>query len=135
MRGKKLGEELKEDTLDPVDWEEMTALGHRMLDDMMEYLKTIRKQPYLPPTEEAVKTIQVPLPEKGDGGEKVYDIFREHIIPSSAKWTRPDFWGMVIGTGSPFGMLTDMAISGVNSGSGLNFFIARAAQYGGPFPR
>jgi glutamate/tyrosine decarboxylase-like PLP-dependent enzyme len=114
----------KEETLDPVDWEEMTAFGHRMLDDMMEYLKTIRKQPYLPPTEEALKTILTPLPKKGDGEKKVYDIFREHIIPSSVKWTRPDFWGMVLGTGSPFGMLTDMAISGINTGSVLLFFIA-----------
>ena len=113
----------KEETLDPINWEEMTALGHRMLDDMMKYLKTIRNQPYLPPTDEAVKKILTPLPKKGDGEEKVYNLLREHIIPYSIKFVRPDFWGMVAGTGSPFGMLTDMAISGNNSGSILLFFI------------
>ncbi len=34
-----MSKELKEETLDPKDWEDMTALGHRMLDDMMDYLK------------------------------------------------------------------------------------------------
>jgi len=118
-----MSKELKEVTLDPENWDEMTALGHHMLDDMMEYLKTIRKQPYKPLTEESEKSILIPLSKKGDGEEKVYNIFREHVIPHSAKWTRPDFWGYVIGTGSPFGMLTDMAISGTNSGTGPLFFI------------
>ena len=118
-----MSKELREETLDPEDWEEMTALGHRMLDDMMEYLKTIRKQPYIPPTEEAEKAILTPLSTKGDGEEKVYDLFREHIVPHTVKWVRPDFWGFVVGTGSPFGMLTDMAISGTNSGSNSLFFI------------
>jgi hypothetical protein len=38
-----MGSQPKEETLDPEDWDEMTALGHRMLDDIMKYLETIRK--------------------------------------------------------------------------------------------
>jgi hypothetical protein len=107
----------KEETLDPENWDEMKALGHRMLDDLMEYLKTIRDQPYIPPTDEAEKAIIVPLPRKGDGEEKVYEVFRKYIAPHSMKMIRPDFWGFVVGTGSPYGTLTDMAISGINVGS------------------
>ena len=94
---------------------------------MMEYLKTIRKQPFMPPTEDAVQALLTPLSSQGDGEKKVYDLFREHVVPHSFKWTRPDFWGFVIGTGSPYGMLTDMAISGVNSGSGSLMLIPHQA--------
>lgn len=120
-----MSKEWNEETLDPDDWEELTALGHRMIDDLMAYLKTIRKHPYQPPSEEAENALQVPLPMKGDGEKKVYDIFMEHIVPSSSRFTRPDFWANVAGTGSPFGMLTDMAISGVNTGSLFMLFITR----------
>ncbi len=36
-----------EETLDPQDWESMRALGHRMLDDMVDYLQDRRRTPCL----------------------------------------------------------------------------------------
>lgn len=117
----------KEETLDPEDWEKLRAFGHQMLDDQIDYLKNIRNQPYFPPTEEAVKALTTPLSNQGEGEEEVYNLFKEHIVPASFKWTRPDFWGMVIGTGSPYGMLIDMAISGLNSGSAGVMFVNHQA--------
>ena len=105
----------KEETLDPENWDAMKALGHRMLNDLMTYLETIREQPNQLPTEEAINKIQTTLTRNGEGEEKVYDIFKEYILPASARWTRPDHWSGVAGTGSPFGMLTDMTVSGVNT--------------------
>ena len=35
--------EVKEETLDPEDWDKMRALGHRMIDDMMTRMETIRE--------------------------------------------------------------------------------------------
>src|ERR1017187_10857049 len=32
-------------TLDPADWADPRALGHRMLDDMFDYLQDIRQRP------------------------------------------------------------------------------------------
>ncbi|MBD3206598.1 amino acid decarboxylase [Candidatus Bathyarchaeota archaeon] len=112
-----LSHEWKE-TLDPEDWDKMKTLGHRMLEDTMEYLRHIRDQPFMFPTEQSMKTLLTPLTEKGEGEEKVYELFKEHMVPYTLKWIRPDFWGMVLGTGSPFGMLTDMVISGMNSTTG-----------------
>ena len=100
----------KEETLDPDNWEALTNLGHRIIDDMMEYLKTIRYQTYSPPSEEVKNKIMIPFPEKGDGEENVYNIIKEYVIPHSIKHIRPDFWGHVAGTGSPFGMLTETII-------------------------
>jgi glutamate/tyrosine decarboxylase-like PLP-dependent enzyme len=110
--------ERREATLDPEDWDELTELGHLMLEDMMDYLKTIRDQPYKSPPKEVEKAILTSFPEKGDGVAKVYDIIKNQIIPYSLKNTRPDFWGHVAGTGSPFGMLTEMVISGMNHAVG-----------------
>jgi aromatic-L-amino-acid decarboxylase len=89
-----------------------------MLDDTLDYLKTIREQPYVAIPEEARNAILTQLPSKGDGEAEVYNIFKKYIIPYSVKWTKPDFWGFVIGTGSPYGMLTDMVISGTNASAG-----------------
>ena len=36
---------LPEETLDPDDWEAMRALGHRMVDDMLDHLKDLRERP------------------------------------------------------------------------------------------
>ena len=35
----------REETLDPDDWDEVRRLGHRMLDDMMDYLSSVRERP------------------------------------------------------------------------------------------
>jgi glutamate/tyrosine decarboxylase-like PLP-dependent enzyme len=117
----------KEVTLDPENWDEMKALGHKMLEDMMEYLKTIRKQPYSTPTEQTMKAVLTPLPDKGEGEQQVYNLFKNHIIPHTFKWIKPDFWGYVIGTGSPFGMLTEMLVSGIASGTNPLMFINHQA--------
>jgi glutamate/tyrosine decarboxylase-like PLP-dependent enzyme len=108
----------KEVTLDPENWEELTKLGHSMIDDLMEYLETIREHPFKLPTEEAIKPLLTALPEKGEGEKAVYELFKKYMLPHSMKFTGHDLWGFVVGTGSPFGMLTDMALSGVNHGTG-----------------
>ena len=35
------------ETLDPKDWDDIRALGHRMLDDMIDYAADIRRAPGL----------------------------------------------------------------------------------------
>jgi len=117
----------KEVTLDPEDWDEIKALGHRMMDDLMEYLETIRNQPYKQPTEGSINALLTTLPEKGVGEEEMYEIFKKHMLPYTMKYIRPDFWGMVIGTGSPYGMLTDMLLSGTNHTTFLMMYVYHQA--------
>lgn len=101
-------------TLDPDDWDELTSLGHKMLDDVMSFLKNIRTQPFSWPTETAIQEVMVPLKDEGEKEEEMYDFFKQNIIPYTALVVKPQFWGYVLGTGSPFGMLTEMLLSGVN---------------------
>ena len=37
------------ETLDPADWKEMRALAHRMVDDAITYLETVRERPVWKP--------------------------------------------------------------------------------------
>ena len=106
----------KEETLDPEDWDEMRALGHRMLDDMMTRLQTIRDHKHSWASEQEIKNILTPLSPEGDGEEKVYEIFRDNIMDNSVIHIKPIFWGAVAGTGSPYGMLASMLTGGVNLG-------------------
>jgi aromatic-L-amino-acid decarboxylase len=105
-----------EETLDPEDWEAFGALGHRMLDDMLAFLRNIRAEPSGPAPQEAVGKICVPLAPGGDGEENVYNVFRRCILPYTLPNTRPRFWGVVAGTGSPYGMLAEMLRGAVNGG-------------------
>ncbi len=66
---------VREETLDPESWDGIRALGHRMLDDMMDHQKNIASLPFSFTTKEAVSDICVPLTEEGEGEEKVYEVF------------------------------------------------------------
>jgi glutamate/tyrosine decarboxylase-like PLP-dependent enzyme len=105
----------REETLDPENWNGIRALGHRMLDDMMDHQKNIASLSFSFPTKESVSDICVPLTEEGEGEEKVYEVFQRSIRPYMLKNTDPRFWGAVVGTGSPYGMLAEMLAGGVNS--------------------
>ena len=103
-----------EETLDPQDWDNFRELSHRMLDDMVTRLETIREHKFSWFSETNVKNILTQLPKKGEGEEKVYEIFKENILPYSLSTIKPTFWGAVSGTGSPYGMLTSMLTGAIN---------------------
>jgi aromatic-L-amino-acid decarboxylase len=107
---------VNEVTLDPENWDELRALGHRMLDDMMNYLETIASKPFSLPPMEAVQNICAPLTREGEGEKKVYEVFKQYNLPYTSMNNRPRFWGVVAGTGSPYGMLAEMLRAGTNNG-------------------
>ena len=108
-----------EETLDPDDWQAMRALGHRMVDDMMAYLETIRERPVWKPIPDAVKaSFREPLPIDAQNPDQVYQEFMENILPHPMGNIHPRFWGWVIGTGTPLGMLAEMLAAGMNPNVG-----------------
>jgi len=113
--GRRKEKDVHEFTLDPENWERMRLLGHRMVNDMMTYLQNIRSQSFILPPSEAIKEICTPLTVEGEGEEKVYEVFLKSILPYAGSNKSPRFWGVVAGTGSPYGMLAGMLRSGANS--------------------
>lgn len=105
-----------EESLDPADWGELRALGHRMVDDMMDYLETVRDRPvWRPVPAETRAALDEPPPRGPTDPAVVYRQFREHVLPYPNGNIHPRFWGWVMGTGTPLAMLADMLASGMNA--------------------
>ena len=108
-----------EETLDPEDWAALRQLGHQMVDDMLEHLRTVRDRAvWQKPTAHARAGIHEPLPRAGQGEERAYADFREHVLPFATGNIHPRFWGWVMGTGTPFTALTEMLAAGFNPNVG-----------------
>ena len=111
-------------TLDPVgdQWDEFRALAHRMVDDMIDHLSTLREQPAwqeMPPAVRA--SFDEPLPRSGEGAAAAYEEFRQRVLPYPNGNLHPRFFGWVQGSGTPLGMMADMLASGLNPHlAGLN---------------
>jgi glutamate/tyrosine decarboxylase-like PLP-dependent enzyme len=108
----------KEISLDPADargWEELRALGHQMVDDMLEHLRTARERPVWRPVPAEVRArLSGPAPREPTPAAAVYEEFKRDVLPYPTGNTHPRFWGWVIGTGTPLAMLADMLASGMN---------------------
>ncbi len=108
-----------EETLDPQDWDAMRLLGHRMVDDMMDYLQTIRDLPVWQPIPPEVRArFNEPLPLQPQGPAQPYQEFLETVLPYNLGTSHPRFWGWVCGTGTPLAMLADMLASAINPNMG-----------------
>ena len=102
-------------SLDPEDWDQFRALGHQMMDDMIDYLQTIRDRPaWRSPSPEARTYLRSALPRNGTPLADVYRDFKEHILPYPTGNIHPRFWGWVMGTGTPVGLLADLLGSAMN---------------------
>jgi glutamate/tyrosine decarboxylase-like PLP-dependent enzyme len=104
-----------EETLDPGDWEEFRRLGHRMLDETIDYLATRREEPVWQPMPDSVReSFHKGLPMEPIGMEAAYTEFVERIRPYPNGNNHPRFWGWVQGTGTPLGMMADMLAGAMN---------------------
>ena len=104
-----------EETLDPEDWDEVRRLGHRMVDDVLEYLRTVRERPTWQRPPEAVRArLRGPAPRAPEGAERAYRDFVENVLPYPSGNIHPRFWGWVMGTGTPFTVLAEMLAAAVN---------------------
>src|ERR1700720_2049241 len=104
-----------EETLDPANWSALRELGHRMLDDMFDYLSTVRDKPAWQPVPEEVKSqFAQSLPFEPTDATAVYEEFFRDILPYTNGNRHPRFWGWVQGNGTAIGMLADMLASGMN---------------------
>ncbi|CAF3670016.1 unnamed protein product [Rotaria socialis] len=109
----------EEITLDPLDWTETRLLGHQIMDDMIDYLRDLRLRPTWRPVPLTVQQSlsQQDLPWKSQSAREVYDEVRSLILPYPLGNIHPRFWGWVIGTGSPIGILAELITGTMNNQS------------------
>lgn len=107
---------MNELTLDPQNWDELRALGHRMLDDTFDFLATVRERPVWRPVPADVRArLDEPIPFDGADPADVYETFRRDIQPYPTGNIHPRYWGWVKGTGTPLGVLSEMLAAGMNA--------------------
>jgi aromatic-L-amino-acid decarboxylase len=107
---------IMEETLDPEDWESMRALGHRMVDDMLAYMRTVRERPAWRHASTEIKAhFSEPLPHDPQPPEEVYQEFLEYVLPYPIGNIHPRFWGWVVGTGTVFGALAELLAGSMNT--------------------
>jgi aromatic-L-amino-acid/L-tryptophan decarboxylase len=106
-------------SLDPQDWPAFRAQGHRMLDDMFDYLEQIRERPVWQPMPADVRArFRGDLPVAPSELSAVHAEFMRHILPYSNGNVHPGFMGWVHGGGNAAGMLAEMLAAGLNSNLG-----------------
>ncbi|KXS33772.1 MAG: Aromatic-L-amino-acid decarboxylase [Candidatus Gallionella acididurans] len=107
------------DTLDPEDWNALRAQGHRMLDDMFDYLAQIRSRPVWQPIPDTVSAqFRQPLPQQPSDIAAAHQTFMQTILPYAIGNAHPGFMGWVHGGGTPVGMLAEMLAAGLNANLG-----------------
>lgn len=104
-----------EESLDPESWDDFRAHGHRVLDEMIDWLRDVRERPaWQAVPEETRAALRAPLPNVGEGLEASWNDFRHHVLPYPWGNVHPRFWGWVVGTGSPSGALAELATAVFN---------------------
>ncbi len=114
-------------TLDPKDWTEIRALGHQMIDDVMDLLQNIHKEPVWKKIPAETKAFYgQPIPLLPSSPTDVYDEFRQHIFRFYKGNIHPRFFAWVEGTGTPMGVLAELLAAGMNPNVGIG---EHAAMY------
>ncbi len=107
--------------LDPDDWQGLRALGHRMLDDMIDRLAAHGAgdgpvwQPMPAETRRALRTA---LPRGPTDPAALYEAFQAQVVPYALGNTHPRFMGWVHGGGTGIGMLAELLAAGLNANLG-----------------
>jgi aromatic-L-amino-acid decarboxylase len=107
------------ETLDPQNWDDIRAQGHRMLDDMIDYAANIRDRPVWQPIPDEVRArFHAKLPRQPSDLGEVYREFTDFIVPYATGNVHPGFMGWVHGGGTAVGMLAEMLAAGLNANLG-----------------
>jgi glutamate/tyrosine decarboxylase-like PLP-dependent enzyme len=103
-------------SLDPDDWDSVRAVGHRMIDDMLDYQQQARERGHWRTVPQDTKDrLDETVPHQGQSLEAVYDAFLKDILPYPTGNIHPRFWGWVMGTGTTTGMLAELLTGGMNA--------------------
>ena len=106
-------------SLDPTDWTDLRALGHRMVDDMFDHLRTLREGPVWRPMPDGPRgELRRALPRGPTPAEVVYQEFQRLVRPYATGNLHPRFMGWVHGGGNPVGMLAELLAAGLNANLG-----------------
>jgi glutamate/tyrosine decarboxylase-like PLP-dependent enzyme len=114
-----MANDLPFETLDPADWDEFRQLAHRVIDEEIDRLRSVRERPPwqpMPPGHEA--RFETPAPADPAPLEEVYDDYARLVRPWPMGNTHPRFWAWYMGNGTPGGALAEFVAAMHNSNMG-----------------
>ena len=113
------------ETLDPENWDEMRELGHRMIDDTIDWLQSAGERPvWQRMPEEVAATFNRACPTEPGDPVSVYEEFRHNILPYPLGNIHPRFWAWYMGNGTIMGAFADLMAATMNSNLGGGYHAA-----------
>jgi glutamate/tyrosine decarboxylase-like PLP-dependent enzyme len=107
------------ETLDPKDWNEARLLMHRMVDDAVDYLSTVRARPaWQQMPEHILDSFSTNVPIEPESPEAVYEQFTKQVLPYPMGNIHPRFWAWYMGNGTLSGVMGDFWASVMNPNLG-----------------
>lgn len=108
-----------EESLDPDNWQSTRVLGHKMVDDMIDYLKTLSERPvWQSIPDHVIDHFNGSVPINPEKPEDVYREFVEKILPYPMGNIHPRFWGWILGTGTVMGAYAEFLAASINTNNG-----------------
>jgi glutamate/tyrosine decarboxylase-like PLP-dependent enzyme len=97
------------------DWSIFRSLGHRIVDDLADYLSTIAERPIATPiTQVELDAWTEPVPFAGLPPEIVYKIVRDRLFNQPLGNLHPRYWGWADGSGLPLAALANLLATALN---------------------
>src|SRR5260370_41339960 len=94
-----------ETSLDPANWDELRALGHRMVDDMLDYLAPVRSRPAWRSVPADVRArLAEPPPLQPTPPQDGYEQVQRDVLPPPTGHLHPPLCGRENGTRTPHPM-------------------------------
>ena len=107
---------MEELTLDPKNWDDIRELGHKIVDDAVDFIMNVKERPvWQKLSKEKKESINEPLPEESQDREEIYQEFKDKIFPFALGNISPRFWGWADGNGTMSGAFAELLIATMNS--------------------
>lgn len=99
---------------------ELREFGHRLIDELADYLDGIADRPLFPDADPAVlaSLFDEPVPTRALPGAAVLDEVREKLLPYCTHVGHPGYMGLITPTPTPMGVLGDLIASTLNQNIG-----------------
>jgi glutamate/tyrosine decarboxylase-like PLP-dependent enzyme len=108
-----------QETLDPENWAATRELGHKMVDDMLDYLQNVGENPVWQPAPQHVKAhFNEAVPADPQPIPEIYQEFLEYVLPYPIGNIHPRFWGWIFGTGTVMGAMAEFLTGVMNTNAG-----------------
>jgi aromatic-L-amino-acid/L-tryptophan decarboxylase len=101
--------------------EEFRAVGHRLVDEIAEFLDSIPRRPVIPAVSpESVRRLLPAgtLPERGVPADELLEEAARILFENSLLSAHPRFWGYIYSSAAPIGSLADLLAAAVNPNVG-----------------